>query len=110
LLDRYLEELSFTVPKDKPLTRNRSGHVYSKDTLGDDYRAVRELVFPGDKRRLLRRTGNVEAMVGSADRRTPPRSWPTRWRSPTKFSTPTRPCSSPPCARPTRRELPADDD
>src|SRR5262249_7410 len=39
-----------------------------KDTLGDDFRDVREVVFPGDTRRLMdmRRTGNVEAVTGGA--------------------------------------------
>ena len=43
--------------------------MYSKDTLGDDFRDVRNKVFPGDSRRLmdLRRTGNVEAVVGGAE-------------------------------------------
>src|SRR5690606_41757693 len=42
---------------------------YSKDTLGDDFRTVRELVFPGDTRQLLdmRRSGAVEAAAGGAD-------------------------------------------
>jgi hypothetical protein len=56
------------LPPNQPFIRNRSSHVYSKDTLGDDFRDVREIVFPGDTRRLmdLRRTGNVEAVVGGA--------------------------------------------
>jgi hypothetical protein len=68
LLKRYLAALGLVVPMDQPLIRNRSGHVYSKDTLGDDFRDIREMVFPGDGRRLmdLRRTGNVEAVVGGA--------------------------------------------
>ena len=43
--------------------------MYSKDTLGDDFRDVRASVFPGDTRRLmdLRRTGNVEAVIGGAE-------------------------------------------
>jgi len=42
--------------------------VYSEDTLGDDFRDVRQVVFPGDTRRLMdmRRTGNVEAVAGGA--------------------------------------------
>ena len=69
LVDRYLAALGFVVPRDQPFIRNRSGHVYSKDTLGDDFRDVREIVFPGDTRRLMdmRRTGNVEAVVGGAE-------------------------------------------
>ena len=69
LLDRYLAGLPFTVPADQPFIRNRSGRCYSKDTLGDDFRDVRAVVFPGDARRLMdmRRTGNVEAVVGGAE-------------------------------------------
>jgi hypothetical protein len=69
LLDRYLVGLGVVIPRDQPFIRNRSGHVYSKDTLGDDFRKVRESVFPGDARRLMdmRRTGNVEAVVGGAE-------------------------------------------
>jgi hypothetical protein len=68
LIDRYLADLPFVLPADQPFIRNRSGHVYSKDTLGDDFRDMRQIVFPGDTRRLmdLRRTGNVEAVVGGA--------------------------------------------
>ena len=42
--------------------------MYSEDTLGDDFRDVRQVVFPGDTRRLMdmRRTGNVEAVAGGA--------------------------------------------
>jgi hypothetical protein len=68
LIDRYLVDLPYVLPADQPFIRNRSGHVYSKDTLGDDFRDVREIVFPGDTRRLMdmRRTGNVEAVAGGA--------------------------------------------
>ena len=50
--------------------RNRSGQPYTKDTLGDDFRDVRELVFgPAEKRHLadFRRSGTVEALEGGAD-------------------------------------------
>ena len=69
LLEQYLANLGFTLPPEQPFIRNRSGHVYSKDTLGDDFRDVRAAVFPGDTRRLmdLRRTGNVEAVIGGAE-------------------------------------------
>jgi hypothetical protein len=68
LIARYLAGLAFVLPADQPFIRNRSGHVYSKDTLGDDFRDVREIVFPSETRRLMdmRRTGNVEAVVGGA--------------------------------------------
>jgi hypothetical protein len=54
---------------DAPLFRNRSGAPYSKDTLGDDFRAVRTMVFgKNDDRQLadIRRSGAVEATVGGA--------------------------------------------
>ena len=68
-IDAYIAGLGFSLPPDQPFIRNRSGHVYSKDTLGDDFRDVRGVVFPGDARRLmdLRRTGNVEAIAGGAE-------------------------------------------
>jgi hypothetical protein len=52
-----------------PIFRNRSGRPYSKDTLGDDFKAVRELVFGmGETRQLadFRRSGTVEALAGDA--------------------------------------------
>jgi integrase len=54
---------------DEFLFRNRSGLPYSKDTLGDDFRTVRSLAFPGDKRVLMdmRRSGAVEAAAGEVD-------------------------------------------
>jgi len=54
---------------DEFLFRNRSGNPYSKDTLGDDFRTVREKAFPGDKRVLMdiRRSGAVEAAAGDVD-------------------------------------------
>jgi hypothetical protein len=50
-----------------PVFRNRSGALYSKDTLGDDFRAVRAMVFgPAEGRQLadFRRSGAVEALSG----------------------------------------------
>jgi hypothetical protein len=38
LVQRYLDGLAFVVPSDQPFIRNRSGHTYSKDTFGDDFR------------------------------------------------------------------------
>jgi hypothetical protein len=51
---------------DALLFRNRSGGAYREDTLGDDFAAVREIAFPGDRRRLMdmRRSGVVEAIAG----------------------------------------------
>jgi hypothetical protein len=49
--------------------RPRPPVPYTSDTLGDDFRAVRELEFPGDKRTLMdfRRSGAVEAKAGGVD-------------------------------------------
>lgn len=49
--------------------RPRAGVPYTKDSLGDDFRDVRRLVFgPDEKRRLMdmRRSGAVEAIAGGA--------------------------------------------
>jgi len=40
ILDAYLGKISVVPVGDAPLFRNRSGAPYSKDTLGDDFRAV----------------------------------------------------------------------
>ena len=66
VLDAYLVTLPVVLHHDAPIFRNRSGMPYSKDTLGDDFRSVRNAVFSGDKRRLMdmRRSGSVEADAG----------------------------------------------
>lgn len=68
VLDAYLKQLGIELHDDAPIFRNRSGDPYSKDTLGDDFRAVREIEFPGDKRQLrdIRRSAAVEAKAGEA--------------------------------------------
>jgi hypothetical protein len=69
ILDAYLERLGVDLHFDAPIFRNRSGAPYSKDTLGDDFRVIRQAVFPGDTRRLMdiRRSGAVEAIAGDVD-------------------------------------------
>jgi hypothetical protein len=54
---------------DTLLFHNRSRRPYREDTLSDDFADVREIVFPGDKRRLMdmRRSGTVEAIAGEAE-------------------------------------------
>jgi hypothetical protein len=49
--------------------RPRPPAPYTKDTLGDDFRIVREAEFPGDKRKLMdfRRSGAIEATAGQVD-------------------------------------------
>jgi hypothetical protein len=67
VLDAYLDKLGAEPVGAAPIFRNRSGAPYSKDTLGDDFRAVRTKVFgPNETRQLqdFRRSGTVEAIVG----------------------------------------------
>jgi hypothetical protein len=54
---------------DAVLFRSRSGAPYREATLAHDFADVRQMVFPGDKRRLMdmRRSGAVEAIAGGAD-------------------------------------------
>jgi hypothetical protein len=65
LVESYLRDAPETVAG-APLFRNRSGAVYSKYTLGDDFRAIRGMVFHNDTRKLMdvRRPGAVEALAG----------------------------------------------
>jgi hypothetical protein len=69
ILDAYLARTGFELHADAPIFRNRSGAPYSKDTLGDDFRVVREMVFPNDTRRLqdIGRSGTIEAVAGEVD-------------------------------------------
>ena len=70
VLDAYLAELGVDIAPAAPIFRNRSGRPYSKDTLGDDFRDVRAIVFGEGERRTLadfRRSGAVEAIRGGAD-------------------------------------------
>ena len=69
VLEAYLASMGASPLGDAAIFRNRSGQPYTADTLGDDFRDVRELVFPGDSRVLLdlRRSGAVEALAGEAD-------------------------------------------
>ena len=70
ILDASLVGLGVELAPNAPIFRNRSGRAYSKDTLGDDFRDIRELVFgPGETRTLadFRRSGTVEAVRGGAE-------------------------------------------
>lgn len=72
-IDAYVEKLGLTFPDDAQFIRQRNGSAYrSKDTFGDDFRAVRAVAFPGDTRQFqdLRRSGNVEADAAGADKAT----------------------------------------
>jgi len=65
LLDAYLAKEPCDVGA---LLRNRSGAVYSRFTMPDDFAVIRELCFPGDKRTLadMRRSGAIELQAGGA--------------------------------------------
>jgi hypothetical protein len=65
LLDAYLAQEPCEVGA---LLRNRSKAPYSRFTLPDDFAAIREKVFPSDKRTLadMRRSGALELSAGGA--------------------------------------------
>ena len=70
MLAAYLKTFAAEPVGRAPIFRNRSGAPYSKDTLGDDFRAVRIMVFGQNEGRQLayfRRSGSVEALAGKAD-------------------------------------------
>ena len=72
VLVTYLKQLPELMP-DMHIFRNRSGAPYSTDTLGDDFRDIRALVFgPGEYRQLadFRRAATVQALAGGVPRRT----------------------------------------
>jgi hypothetical protein len=49
ILTAYVKKLGADVVPDAPIFRNRSGAPYSKDTPGDDFRAVHEAFSKDDK-------------------------------------------------------------
>jgi integrase len=68
-LEAYLAKLDIELHGEAYIFRNRSGAPYSKDTLGDDFRAVRAAAFGEPERRTLadfRRSGAQEAIAGDA--------------------------------------------
>jgi hypothetical protein len=66
ILTAYVRKLGIEQMPDAPIFRNRSGAPYSKDTLGDDFRDVREAIDPTEKRQLadMRRSGAIEGDAG----------------------------------------------
>lgn len=64
LIHAYLGDVD-RVPE-SVLFANRFGRPYRDDALADDFAAIREKVFPGDRRQLrdMRRSGAVEVIVG----------------------------------------------
>lgn len=72
-LAEYLARQDRGEADETPILRQRNGEAYrSKDTFGDDFRAVRAIAFPGDERQFLdiRRSANVEADAAGADKKT----------------------------------------
>ena len=107
LLAAYVGSLGADLAGPAHVFRNRTGQPYSKDTLGDDFRAVRTALFgEGELRQLadFRRTGSTEALAGQVD---PYATVEQDGEQPLDIEpTCTRPmglCSSPPCATPTLR-------
>jgi hypothetical protein len=71
-LDAYIAALPGEQLPSAQILRQRNGHAYrSKDTFGDDFRAVRKAAFGAGERRQfqdLRRSGNVEADAAGASK------------------------------------------
>lgn len=70
VVDAYIAWLGVELLDNAPIFRNRSGNPYSKDTLGDDFRDIRESVFGKDEKRTLadfRRSGAIEAIRGGVE-------------------------------------------
>ena len=68
-LEAYVKALGVELVGDAHIFRNRSGRPYSSDTLGDDFRDIRALLFGDAERRTIadfRRSGAVEAIAGGA--------------------------------------------
>lgn len=68
LVAAYLAHRGVELHDDAFLFCTRSSSYYREATLSHDFAAVRELVFPGDKRRLMdmRRSGAAEVVAGDA--------------------------------------------
>jgi integrase len=69
LICAYVDTLPVELHPSAPIFRTRRGVPYRKNSLAEDFRAIRKIVLPGDKRQLqdMRRTGAVEAQSGGAD-------------------------------------------
>ena len=69
-LEAYIAGLGAELHGEAYIFRNRSAVPYSSDTLGDDFRDIRRLVFGDREQRTLadfRRSGAVEAIAGGAN-------------------------------------------
>lgn len=81
LLAAYIKSLPFTLHPETPIFHTRGAATtvqggrprppvaYTKDTLGDDFRDVRAVVFPDDTRQIqdFRRSGAIETVAGTVD-------------------------------------------
>jgi hypothetical protein len=69
LIEAYLSWQGTELMPDATMFRNRSGTPYTKDTLGRDFRRVRNVEAPGCRKVLLdfRRSGAVEATAGNVE-------------------------------------------
>jgi hypothetical protein len=69
LIEKYLAWQGTELMPDAQMFRNRSSTPYTKDTLGRDFRRVRDVEAPGCKKVLLdfRRSGAVEATAGNVE-------------------------------------------
>jgi hypothetical protein len=69
LVEAYLAQCGAERLPDAVLFRMRKGSPYREATLAHDFEDIREIVYPGDKRRLMdmRRSGVVEAIAGGTD-------------------------------------------
>lgn len=71
-LEAYLEGQARREADETPILRQRDGAPYrDKNTFGADFRDVRNVAFPGDRRQLMdvRRSASVEADAAGADKR-----------------------------------------
>jgi hypothetical protein len=69
ILRAYMASRGTDLHPDAPIFCNRSGGLYTKDTLGDDFREIRSEVLGREERRTLadmRRSGAVEGSAGGA--------------------------------------------
>lgn len=68
VLEAYIADQTITA-LDAPVFRTRRGAAYTKNSLAEDFRDVRNREFPGDDRTIMdiRRSGASEATAGSAD-------------------------------------------
>lgn len=68
VVDAYLASMPVLLPDAKLIRRYNGAPYRSKDTFGDDFRAVRAIAFPGDDRQFLdlRRSALTEARLGGA--------------------------------------------